>query len=120
MRHKGWMAGILLVVACSPGRAFNNDIDPTPTISEAERLIADARQAGADSLASEAIAAAGQALESARSYAQSGAKARAQVDAVRAQAEARYARAVAGRELAQREQTRARDALAAVPPGGSR
>ena len=68
MRHSGLMFGILLLAACTPGRAFMDTVNSTPTIAEAERLIADAQQAGADSLASEAITAARQALEAARGF----------------------------------------------------
>ena len=38
MRHKGLMVGALLFVACTPGRAYTNDVNPTPTIAEAERM----------------------------------------------------------------------------------
>lgn len=120
MRHTVLAVGTFLLVACTPGRAYMNDVNSTPTIAEAERLIADAQQVGADSLASEAITAARQALETARGFEQRGERGRAQVEALRAQAEARYARAAAERELTQREVTRARAALAALPPGGAR
>jgi hypothetical protein len=118
MRHTGVVVAALLCMACAPGGAFVKDVNTTPTISEAERLITDAQRAGADSLATEAITAARLALESARAFEQGGRRSRAQVEALRAQAEARYARAVAERTLAEREQVRARDALAALPPGG--
>jgi hypothetical protein len=120
MRHNALMVAALLLVACSPGRAYMNDVNSTPTIAEAERLIADAQQVGADSLASPSITAARQALEAARGFEQRGERGRAQVEALRAQAEARYARAVVERDLAQREETRARAALTAMPPGGAR
>jgi hypothetical protein len=120
MRHRGWIVGVLVFTACARGRAYMNDVNTTPTIAEAARLIGDAEQAGADSLANEALRAARLALESARAFEQGGRRARAQVEALRAQAEARYARAIAERALAEREQVRAREALAALPPGGAR
>jgi hypothetical protein len=119
MRHTGVIVAALLFMACGRGGAFTNDVNTTPTIAEAERLITDAQQAGADSLATEVITTARLALESARAFEQGGRRNRAQVEALRAQAEARYARAVAERVLAEREQLRARDALAALPPGGA-
>jgi hypothetical protein len=120
MRHSGLMVGALCFMACAPGRAYMNDINTTPTIAEAERLIADAEQAGADSLATAAITAARQAVQGARVSERRAHRSRAQIEALRAQAEARYARAVAERAIAEREQARARDALAAMPPGSAR
>ncbi len=120
MRHYGWMAAVLLFMGCAPTRVFMNDVNSTPTIAEAERFIGDAQQAGADSLATAEIAAARQALQAAKDLEQRGQRGAAQIEALRAQAEARYARASAERELARREETRARAALAALPPGGAR
>src|SRR5918999_151327 len=120
MRHYGWIAAALLVMGCSPPRVFMNDVNSSPTIAEAERFIADAQQVGADSLATAAITAARQALQAAKDLDQRGQRGAAQVEALRAQAEARYARASAERELARREEARARAALAALPSGGAR
>src|SRR5687768_7847500 len=84
MRHSRLIVGALLFMACAPGRVYMNDVNTTPAIAEADRLIADAQRAGADSLATQAITTARLALESARAFDQGGRRGRAQVEALRA------------------------------------
>lgn len=120
MRYVGLLVATVLL-GCSPSRAFRNDVNATSTISEAERFITDAQQAGADSLAAEPLAAAQRAVQTAREFAQQGQSGRAHLEALKAQAEARYARAAAERERAQRQRAQARAAYDALPPqGGAR
>ena len=89
-------------------------------LTQAEQLYSSLESRGGEQTVEAEMIKTRQALEAARGFEQRGERGRAQVEALRAQAEARYARAAAERDLAQREETRARAALAALPPGGAR
>jgi hypothetical protein len=112
-----------LVAGCATAGAagpFPASGDPYNAITVAEREIADAQRMGADSLATAELASARQHLTAAQAQLGRQDFNRASVHAQQAEAQARAARAVAERVAAERERDRAREALAALPPGGAR
>ena len=110
------VAGLLLAGCASAGGGiFPEAGEPTAAISGAERLIAEAQQAGADSLASEPLASARQHLQQARAASGD----RAALLGRQAQADARFARAEADRRKAESARAQAEAALRALP-GGTR
>ena len=107
------MAGA--VGACaSGGGIFPTAGDPNAAIANAERLIAEAQQAGADSLVPDVMASARQNFAAAQVLMKQRSTDRAALKGREAAADATYARAAALRATAERERAAAQAALAAV------
>jgi hypothetical protein len=112
-------AAVSLTACASGGGAFPESGEPNAAISNATRLIEEARQAGADSLARDAIESAQRNLGEAQAFLQTNHRDRAALAAQVAAADARYARVAAQRARAERAHSEARAALQALPPGGA-
>jgi hypothetical protein len=107
------MAGA--VGACaSGGGIFPTAGDPNAAVANAERLIAEAQQAGADSLVPDAMASARQNFAAAQVLMRQRSLDRAALKGREAAADATYARAAALRATAERERAAAQAALNAV------
>ncbi|MFN2400715.1 MAG: hypothetical protein ABR543_19080 [Gemmatimonadaceae bacterium] len=111
-------AMIMAGCASGGGSIFPEAGEPNAAIANAQRLIAEAQQAGADSLAREALATAQQNVAAAQTELRNNNNDRAALKAREAAADATFAREQARRVLADREQARARGALDALPPNG--
>jgi len=106
------------VGACaSGGGIFPTAGDPVAAVSNAERLIAEAQQAGADSLAPDAMSSARQNFATAQVLMRQRSLDRAALKGREAAADATFAKAFAQRAAAERERAAAKAALDAVPGG---
>jgi hypothetical protein len=122
MRSMRMFALVLVVSGCASaggGGIFPEAGDAGAAISNADRLIGQAQQAGADSLAAEAMTSARQHLAEARAQQQNRDDERAAMHARMAAADASYARAAVNRALADRRKAAAQTALNALPRGGT-
>jgi len=121
MRSMRMFALALVFAGCASagGGIFPEAGDAGAAISNADRLITDAQQAGADSLVAEAMTSARQHLAEARTQQQNRDDDRAAMHARMAAADATYARAAVNRALADRRRAAAQTALNALPRGGT-
>ncbi|HEX2780198.1 MAG TPA: DUF4398 domain-containing protein [Gemmatimonadaceae bacterium] len=104
--------------ACASAGGFPKTQDSGPAIATAERAINEAVSAGADTLAAGIMKDARMHLDAARAEASVRKPAQAELHAREATADARYARSVARQLTAERSQSDAQAALAALPPQG--
>ena len=122
MRNMRMFALVLVFFGCASaggGGIFPEAGDAGAAISNADRWIGEAQQAGADSLAAEAITSARQHLAEARAQQQNRDEERAAMHARMAAADATYARATVNRAQADRRKAAAQTALNALPRGGT-
>jgi hypothetical protein len=121
MRSMRMFALVLVVSGCASagGGIFPEAGDAGAAISNADRLIGEAQQAGADSLAAEAMTSARQHLAEARAQQQNRDDERAAMHARMAAGDATYARALVNRTVADRRKAAAQTALNALPRGGT-
>lgn len=104
--------------ACATGGGiFPTAGDPTAAVANAERLIAEAQQAGADSLAPDVMSSARQNFAAAQELMRRRSMDRAALKGREAAADATYAKASAQRAAAERERAAAKVALDAVSGG---
>ena len=120
MRNMRVFALALFTAGCASagGGIFPEAGDGAASIANAERLIAEAQQAGGDSLAAEAMTSARQHVATAKTQ-QGRDDDRAAMHGRQAAADAAYARAAANRAAAERQRAAAAASLSALPRGGT-
>ena len=117
-RVRGVAAGVMVLLlggCASVGGRMPYTGDPSVAVADAERAIANARQAAADSLAAGELASARQYLSAAQEDLRKRDAGRASLNARQALADANYARALSRRVAAERARAEAQAALGRLP-----